>query len=282
MPKKRQLTEEQKQVLRDRLTRARAAKQAHNTDLPDSATTKPAPNAEVEAKPPIEAPEEPRTAKIDPAPVEDVNPEPDMQQLMATIAEAMKILANNQTGQAPATSANGIIGTTDKYSINSADYPDPTARLADEPKLARFAFKDNYELNYEFSTTEYKTIDNLRFREPKFTLELIRKLFDETTGELTNGRYIICRLVMHEDPDTALIMARQMGYVIEDAAEKSFLDEMRYLRMRDWLVRCFLPSPIKDNSRRKEVVIDGKLVEYFEVNAEKNAAIPFNQLGSKL
>lgn len=173
-----------------------------------------------------------------------------------------------------------LVGTVEKYNLTKDYYPDETLRLAKESRLARFAFDENYELRFDVSTTEYQTIDGIRTKEPKFTLELIGKVFDDDTGELTSGRYIICRLIMHEDPEAALVIAREQHLDVDEDNEESFLNEMRYIRQRDWLVKCFYPEVSKKDNRKKEMVIGGKIVEYFEVDAleEEHVRLPFNKL----
>lgn len=179
--------------------------------------------------------------------------------------------------------ANGrVTGTFEKFPMEAAFYPDPTSRLSAEAKLRHFAFPMNYELEFLISESAYTTIDGIRTKEPKFTLELIRIILDEETGDPTEGRYIICRLIMHEDPDAALAIAREQGIEVADIEEQSFLDEMRYLRMRDWLIECFYPPKPAPEKNKRDMVIDGKLVEYFEVQSETTQSVPFGELKNKL
>lgn len=166
-----------------------------------------------------------------------------------------------------------LTGTFEKY-ITSADrYPSPVDRLMVEHKLQRFAFPLNYELIYGVSVSEYETIDHVRTKEPKFSLTLVRIVLDEETGEPTNKRYEICRLVMHEDPEAALVIARDNDLVVEEENEEKFLNEMRYIRMRDWLLECFYPAPIKSESNRRESVIGGKLVMTYEKTNESGVGV---------
>lgn len=178
---------------------------------------------------------------------------------------------------------NGTLtGTVAKYSTDKNKYADPCARLAKEPRLQRFAFDINYELDWHIDESRYETIDHVRMVEPKFTLELNRIMMDEETGQPTNGRYTIARLIMHEDPEAAITIARQQGLSVETDDEELFLNEMRYLRARDWLLECFYPPKPTDGTTKKDMVIGNKLVQYFEVNSEESARIPFNQLENKL
>lgn len=186
--------------------------------------------------------------------------------------ELIKALRGEDQGQA-STAGGKLTGTFEKYSTSKDRYPDPTDRLSGESRLARFAFPMNYELNFNVGVSEYTTIDNIRTKEPKFYLELVRIMMDEDTGEPTNGRYVICNFIMHEDPEAALVIASDNGLEIEEDDEETFLNEMRYLRMRDWLLECFYPAPPSKKHDRKDMVIDGKLVSYFEVNNEQGKGL---------
>lgn len=143
---------------------------------------------------------------------------------------------------------------------------------------------ENFELTYKWEVVRYQTIDKIWMQEPKITIDLNRKIYDEETGELTPGRYKEFRIVIHEDPDTAVLVARRNGLDVPDdpESEKQFLNEMRYLQVRDWLLECFMPKKPTNQNNRREMVINGKLVEYFETNSENTAKLPFDQLSTKL
>lgn len=176
--------------------------------------------------------------------------------------------------------ANGLIGTVNRYNIDPLNYPDPRERLYDEKLLTRFAFKENYELTWSVTNTSYTTIDNIRTREPKFTLELLKVQIDEQTSEKMRGRYLISTAIFHEDPDAAVAIAKEKGLQIDENNQKEFLDEMRYMRIRDWLLDCFLdPKPVQAKQNRKEVVLGNKTVPFFEINSiEKPDSLPFGRL----
>ena len=267
------LTEEQKQVLRDRMAAARAKK------------------AEMKA---AETPKEEQSLGVDaslaPAtPVEAVketvqNSNEDTQAILARALEAIETLAKLQaagvnTAQAGPTMNNGrITGTVTKYSIDPKDYPSPVERLKAEARLAPFAFPLNYDLAYEVGTTSYQSKDGINFIEPKFKLELQRIIRDDLTGEPTGRRLVLCRLAMHEDPQSALVVARENGVNIEEMDELALLNEMRYIQMRDWLFESFF-APISTNrSSQNEMVVDGKIVEFFEVNDQQAKKLPFDEL----
>lgn len=172
-----------------------------------------------------------------------------------------------------------LIGTYEKYVIDPDYYPDPRERLSKEPKLAQFAFPLNYELVWDVSTSQYQTQDGVNTREPKFTLQLIKIVMDENTGEPTNKRYMVRQAILHEDPQAAITVARENGLPVDESNQKSFLDEMRYIRMRDWLLEAFYPPKAAQQKKNKtEAVIGNVLVDMWEINSETPEGIPFNDL----
>lgn len=216
-------------------------------------------------------------------------PEASTEELLRQAVEAISMLAKLQAGNAASQAQGGpglqngkLTGTVEKYSVDSSKYPSPVERLRDEVRLQRFGFKENFDLMWDVTTSEYTTIDNIRMKEPKFKLDLVRIVHDEETGEVTGGRYVEYRLIMHEDPDTALVIARANGIDVDSYDETQFLNEMRYLRARDWLIECFYKAKPTKNSTHREMVINGKVVDYFEVNSENSSKIPFDQLDKKL
>lgn len=262
MPRK-PWTEEQKQAARERLAAAREAKKNKQTEA-----------AQVTAQPQV--------TNVDGASTEEL-----LKRALEAIAVLSELTTRNQTtgGSEGASIQNGAItGTVEKFATSKDRYADPTARLMEEPALRRFGFKENYELKYEYRVTRpYRTIDNLLMVEPEFQVDLIRVIFDEDTGEKTDGRYIEYRIVMHEDPSTALHVARENGINVDDYDEIAFLNEMRYLQIRDWLIGCFVRPKNTKSTNRREMAIGGKIVEYYEISSENSSSIPFANLGdSKL
>lgn len=184
-----------------------------------------------------------------------------------------------------------LTGSLERFSLSPTDYPDPRERLRQENRLARFAFNENYDLMWSVTVTEYTNIEQVRVKEPKFTLELGRKLYDEDTGEAKLDKetgepmgYIVSRLIMHEDPEAAMVIAQEQGLDVDETNEKAFLDEMRYFRMRDWLIECFYPAPIKQQRGKKEMVVGGKVVETYTITSHDTPAnLPFDKLkGGKM
>lgn len=255
-----------------------------NMKLPETLEEANDPNSpgySADIRPDIAKPEK----KTAPEPVTTNASEQDMQTILKQALEAIATLATLTGQKNSPTGVNGagkLTGTIEKYAMDPARYPDPSERLANEARLKRFGFKENYALRYEISSSEYTTIDNIRMREPKFILDLVRIVFDEETGIPTDGRYVEYRMIMHEDPDSALWVARENGLNVDDYDETTFLNEMRYLQMRDWLLECFYKPKSTSVTNKREMVINGKLVEYFEVSSESSAKIPFNQLENKL
>lgn len=235
------------------------------------------------------------TTQNDPVEAQALTPEPKVtnspetpsDELLRQAIEAISMLAQLQAANGGANNGpqvrNGkLTGTVEKYAVDPSLYPDPSDRLREEPRLQRFGFKENFDLRWTVTTTEYTTIDNIRMREPKFILDLVRVVFDEETGIPTGGRYVEYRLISHEDPDSSLMVARANHINVDDYDERDFLNEMRYIKMRDWIMSCFYKAKPGSNTNRREMVINGKVVEYFEVNSEDSAKIPFDNLGTKL
>lgn len=169
-----------------------------------------------------------------------------------------------------------LTGTFEKYIVDPKHYPDPTAQLAKEPKLARFAFDVNYELGWEVTRTQYQTQDGINTVEPRFTVELIKVIIDEESGEPTTGRYVLRSMVLHEDPQAALTVARDNNVDPESfGGDWPFLDAMRYLRIRDWLLEAFYPPRNTGKKGRKEAVIGNRLVQLYEVSSLDPVAVDF-------
>lgn len=194
-------------------------------------------------------------------------------------AEANAGQLQQQSAQITST---GLIGTLKKFNTDPNYYPNPTTRLYDEPRLARFAFKENWELEFSVKDSSYTTLDNRRVVEPQFTIQLIGKMYDDD-GNLTPGRYVRKQMVFFEDPDAALAIAREQGIDVESFGEKEFLDEMRYLRVRNWLLENFYP-PTNTNKQqnKKQMVVNNQVVEYYEISSVDSAEVNFNGLNGKL
>jgi hypothetical protein len=174
-----------------------------------------------------------------------------------------------------------------KYSIDPADYVDPRERLANEPRLESEAFKQNYVLEYSLGRVSYDAKDGINYTEPKFQLELWRWLRDPVTNEITNKKFRVHKVTFFEDPDAALQTAHAKGVNITmpeqdgfiNPQHKAFLDEMRYLRFRDWLFEIFWPAPAVNKSAIREEVIGNRLVPVLETSStEPLTNIPFDKL----
>lgn len=220
------------------------------------------------------------------------HPEPkDQEALHQELADLKKIVEEMKQAQytpkpdqaTPQMNQSGkLVGVFEKYVVDPAYYPDPRERLRKEAKLQPFAFDFNYELGWDVSTSNYETKDGINTKEPKFTLELNRIMMDEDTGEATNKRYTVCRAIFHEDPQAAIVVARDNGIDVDETNERDFLNEMRYLQMRDWLLEAFYPpKSTQEKVNKVETVIGNTLVEVFEINSESSESIPFDKLNKK-
>lgn len=204
-------------------------------------------------------------------------------ELRRQVEELKQQLTQNPRETAQVSSTGKLVGTVERYVVDPNYYPDPRERLAKEARLQRFAFPLNYELNWEIMPTRYQTIDGVWMREPRFVLTLLRILMDEDTGEATNQRAVVSRLTFHEDPDAAVAIAQEQGLNVEQfGGERVFLDEMRYLRAKDWLLECFYAAKPTTHRQLTEKVIGNKLVQIIEIASESSQTIPFSQLSQKL
>lgn len=261
---KRTFTEADRKAMADRLRKGREAAQARKAE----AQAEPAEEAQAEAQ--HEAP-----AQVP----QELAPEASIGELTRQVQELkdqlLRIALNQtqpqsqtQTGtQGPQVGSDGkMTGTFEKYTLDSKYYPDPSPRLAKEPRLRRFAFDVNYELTWNVTRTQYQTLDKVNVVEPRFTIELIQVIMDDD-GVPTNQRAVLRSMVLHEDPQAALAVAAEQGLDPEAfGGEKEFLDEMRYLRVRNWLIDAFYPPRVTSRDDRKEAVIGNRVVRVFETS----------------
>lgn len=205
------------------------------------------------------------------SPSAEIKSDPGLSELLSQIKEIQETNALLKAAllakEGPKVTDQGIIGTFDRYITDPDYYPDPTDRIAKEPRLARFAFSENYRLKYEVTTTSYETIDKRRVAEPQFKIELLGVKRDDD-GNPTGELYIARKLVMHEDPETAIAIARENNLPIDKDNEREFLAEMRYLRIRDWVFQFFYPPKPQDATKKREEVIGNQVVEVFTANSE--------------
>lgn len=167
-----------------------------------------------------------------------------------------------------------VQGVVFRYEVDKGYYPDPTQRLLNEPKLARFAPHENFIFRWAVDGVEYKK-DNIAYAEPRFTLELFRRLYNDegepmrnpVTGNPVMG--LVARNMLHEDEFTTRIMAMKLGILdqFEDTDEgfRALMNEIRYQRIRDWLLGIFTPAKIQTHNKRpREMNIDGKIVMVYD------------------
>lgn len=232
--------------------------------------------------PPVAEP----TVEVSPSAPETIQGESDIDVLKRQVQELKDALFFQQRQQVPpaqqgaSVSSRGITGTHTKYSTNPKDYPDPRDRLFDEAKLKLKGFnRDWWDLEWIVSRVNYDTKDGIHMAEPKFQIRLIRIIEDPETGEPSNKRYTLWKGTFFEDPEAAIQVAAQYGIEVGEEIEKLFLDEMRYLRMRDWLLEAFFPpKPSQSKMNKTETVIGNRLVEVYEINSQNSETIPFQDL----
>lgn len=220
-------------------------------------------------------------------PSADIQPEQGTDEILRQLQELREsnallkaaFLSNGESGVSLGRDG-GVIGVVEKYLVDPAHYPNPTDRLKKEQRLAPLAFEYNYELDYKVALSQYEN-KGINYKEPKFMIDLNRVVLNDQ-GEQTPKRYVARKLIFHEDPQAALVIARENGLEIESENEKTFLDEMRYLRVRDWLFGIFWPKPTEVTSGITEEVIGGTIVQVFSKSSEDPSSIDFNQIKTKL
>lgn len=196
-------------------------------------------------------------------------PEDTLKELMDRLAKLEAEKASRPaepTQQATINSMGQVQGVREKYTINKAAYAhiDPRERLFDDPKLSRFAPRENYNLYWRVDTSRYQNAQGIWMAEPRFELELRRKALDDDGNVI--GEYHVNKLVSHEDWDAAVDIANALGLDIDPNMGKDFIDEMRYQNFRMWLEEQFFqPKPIQRvNGGMKETVVGGKVVTFYE------------------
>lgn len=159
------------------------------------------------------------------------------------------------------------IGVLQKFSIDPADYEDPRTRLMDLPEFERFAFKQNFVLDWEVDQTLYDTKYGTAISEPKFVLTLKQKRYDED-GNVKKGLIIRGRGIFFEDPMASIKEAVALGLPITEQNSPQFLSDMRFLRYKFWISEILNPRrPESTKAKVHEEVIAGKVYVIEEYQA---------------
>lgn len=184
----------------------------------------------------------------------------------------------------------GVLGVIDKYLVDPNNYADPTKRLSQENRLQSIAFNHNYELEYEFSLRPYES-KGINYQEPEFIVTLLKVVLDDqgnrvqivgNDGVSRDKFFKARRMVFHEDPQAALVIARDNNIDIDKSDEVTFLNEMRYIRVRDWLFGYFWPIAAKSKDGIREEVVGGTIVEVYTKSSVEPSSVDFDQLKSKV
>lgn len=181
--------------------------------------------------------------------------------------DELEATAPNKNHSARLGAGGEVQGIVYRYEVDKNYYPDPTERLLSEPRLARFAMKENFIFRWSVDGVEFKK-NNITYAEPRFTLELFRKLFTDD-GTPTGQAALVARNIMHEDDFTTRVMAGKLNILdqFDDSEEgfRSLMNEIRFQRFREWLIAVFTPAKIETHRRQsRPMVIDGKVVEVFD------------------
>jgi hypothetical protein len=157
----------------------------------------------------------------------------------------------------------GVQGIQYKYPVEKSYYPDPTERLYDEPSLKRFAMRENFLFKWDVVGEVYEKA-NITYSEPRFSVELFRRLFDDD-GTPTGKMVLVNRQFQMEDELTARIAADKLGLTNTFERFEDLMTEMRYYRIRRWLLGIFTPPSVNAFKKRSTtMVIGGKVVEVYD------------------
>lgn len=248
-------------------------------------------------------PEEPKVPDQQPVPTEPVvdTPVQDLSSMQKQIDQLMEsnnlMMAAMLKGQVQPQGGvnlgrnNQILGEVDRYLVDPSNYPDPTKRLSQEPRLQTIAFNHNYELEYKFSIRAYETKTGVNMREPEFLITLLRVVLDDQgervkviskSGAVHDKFYIARRLMLHEDPQAALVIARENNIAVDKEDEVTFLNEMRYLRIRDWLFGYLWPKAAEERDAISEESVGGTLVQVYTKSSLEPSHVDFDKLTTKV
>ena len=151
------------------------------------------------------------------------------------------------------------VGIMQRYSLDPAHYKDPREALYESKELKRHAIRENYMLTWDVDQLIYDTKYGTSMSDPKFTLTLYRKKFNED-GTESGKRILIQTGVFFEDPSASIKEAIALGISVDNANSPEFLEQMRYHRYKQWLLDIFNPSRLTSTKpKTREEVIGGKV-----------------------
>lgn len=140
-------------------------------------------------------------------------------------------------------------------------YLSPVEKLYDEPKFARFALRNNFEIRWEVKPIKYQTAQGEWFVEPRFELTLLRRQFDEE-GKEAAQKIVLGRSSFFEDPAANLIEAEQAGLTEDDLQTPEGLEKIRYWRYIRWIDEKLNPRRVINQAPKSNLtVIGGKVYE---------------------
>lgn len=157
------------------------------------------------------------------------------------------------------------VGYTEKYPIEPTSYPNPIARLIEffdtDRTLRRHGLADNYLLKWTVKGQVYETKWGTSVREPFFYVELWQRMFDEQ-GEDTGKSARVQQLILNEDEMEAQNLILEITGIDPNNVDfKTLMDEVRFERIKRWLVSIFKAGPNDfSTDEQLETVIDGKVV----------------------
>lgn len=276
---KKPISEERREQLRQQLAKAREVKKAKLNATQQQAVDQAAQDFD-KANDPERSQEQVIETKPENQPLpQGKSLEETVAAMQETISQLQNQLANsgmNQqerwqaTAETRAVNPNqvtnaGVQGVVYKYPIDKGHYPDPTDRLYDDPLLKRYSMRDNFIFTWDVVGETYEK-HNITYSEPRFEVHLYRVIFDEDGITPTGKLALVNRHYQHEDELVARMAAQKLG--LEGVSFEELMNEVRYQRIRTWLLALFQKPKIEQHNRRPvQMVIDGKVTEVYDTEA---------------
>lgn len=163
----------------------------------------------------------------------------------------------------------GVQGIVFKYPIEAEAYPNPVEELKSIPELKRYAFAENYDLEWKVDGLNYEKY-NITYAEPKFVCTLYQKMWDEDGNEIKGSRIRVSRHIMLQDDYAVKKAAFELGLADKATTESDFKqlsDRYRFETIKQWLIGGFQEyKPQQYKKKAKEMVVGGKVVVVEETN----------------
>lgn len=184
------------------------------------------------------------------------------------LMQRLNAVENQRPVEQLTTSGGRLQGSVEKYPTDPSRYPDPTEDLLNvkHPILAQHNLPVNYVLKYKAEGMRYQTADNIWVREPRFIIELYKKVYNDE-GEWDGKLALMQKGFWTEDEIVAERIAQQLGIDTNSVSMKELLDRVRFERFKNWLINFFRPRKNQQGGKRvKEELIGGMVTKVTDIS----------------